>query len=311
MKCNNLKAYLDGELNLLKSLLMRAHILGCKNCRQNAAEWPSLICGIEQIEDKPVPSGLRNKLVADAMTVAASVRTQSAPAPKRLSAMEVIRLKKAYLVAAFVAVLIITGLLMMPRDKASIALAEMARAMAKVNSIHFTGSEVRDGSNKQNIEVWIEQPSRMRAVVAHHNTLIDDGSKLVWIATRRSGTTATIRPSGSIPGIKTRVSYPELFRGLQGLDLAVKMHQAKVLWSKDKTLANGQQATIIKVHTRYGSALLTIDKESKLLTQWQVFNRKGKLWEEADKIEYNKNIPDSLFKAEIPKGAKVVDQRSR
>ncbi len=77
MRCENLRAYLDGELSRWERLPMRWHIWRCRACRAKAAAWPGLHRALSALAAEPVPERLRNRIEADALAAAAKAAARA------------------------------------------------------------------------------------------------------------------------------------------------------------------------------------------------------------------------------------------
>ena len=64
---------------------------------------------------------------------------------------------------------------------------------------------------------------------------------------------------------------------------------------------------VAELDVMLAKAELSFDAETELLAQWEVYDLDGQLLQRLEKIEYDLDIPDSVFALAIPAGAVVTD----
>ncbi len=309
MKCENLKAYLDGELGRFGRLTMRAHLRACADCRESAAAWLNLSRKIQRLEEEPVPPALADRVVADAQA-SARVR-QTAPVPTHSKLRGVMTMKRAVLASVFVITLITAGVLLYPRQKHNVALADVAQAMANVQSAHLVGWTLDRATGKQlQMEAWVKGTSKLRFLQEGSSDLevADNGEMTITLRNYNGVLTAWIEAPKHVPGFKNGMPYLDMFIGGEGLTSMLETSAFMAESVASGRLSNGGAATIITLrHMEGGKAVLVVDADSNLLTEWKIYDRNGSPVKGVDSIEYNIEIPDSTFTITIPKGTPVID----
>jgi len=313
MKCDNLKAYLDNQLRFFDRLVMRAHTRSCAECRQNTAIWSPLSREIERLEGEPVPPTLREKLMADAIAAAASTRARQASTPiEQGGAQRVWRIRKAYLAAAFVVLMVAVGFGLFPYRTANSALAEVARAMSKVKSVHFVAWKAHSTGKRGRIEGWVVGSSKMRIRTESGGAVedfADDGSTVVEVNTWARPPYATIYRSETSARWPMDISI-DLFRGRGLLKQWENPLRPYKMTSREITLTNGRKAVVYELNWPGQKTLLTVDPDSDLIVGLENLKFAGtdqEVREVVERIEYNVEIPDSVFTPAIPKGIPVLD----
>ncbi len=308
MKCDNLKAYLDGELGIFGRLMMRRHMRTCEACRTNAVEWSRLSCEIEQLEGEPVPPTLRERLMADAMTAAATTRSHELPlAPGQPRAQGVWTMRRASLAAVFAVIMVAVGLALLPREKENTVLADMANAMARVGSVHFTGFAVDGNGDRRELEGWVKGVNRLRIRIEGREEIADDGNRLIAV---EFGPLAkvTVRVSEAWPGLAEGMTYLDLFSGPGSLRSAMAGNGAKIVNSANVVLDGGRQGVVTELKGSDGARMrIFTDARTDLLAKSETYNRAGQLVESVQRIEYDAPVADSVFKMSIPKNLPIVD----
>ncbi|MCX6376795.1 MAG: zf-HC2 domain-containing protein, partial [Armatimonadetes bacterium] len=276
MMCDNLKAYLDGELRFSDRLAMLIHLKLCDACRRNAAEWPRLSREIERLEGEPVPPALREKLMADAMTAAASARSHDPElAPERTRTKGVFTMRRAFVGTGLIAALMAVLFWLIPGRNGSYALADVARAMANVKSVHVVGWRLDRSGQKKRIEIWAKGGDKFRFEQESNETAVDDGEKLISVRTYEGCTSATINRSKTFPGLEHGMSYLDLFMGKQVLKQLMENGELGLAGSRSTTLPDGRRAVIMELRSGPEKALVTVDEESNLIRQVEAYDEAG------------------------------------
>lgn len=307
MRCPDLRAYLDRELGPLSRMLMRTHVAFCPRCRKAVEEEPDLSRGIRRLEDTPVPQALRDKLMSDAMTAAASARATVASSRPKSPLRGVVTMKRAIIAAGVIAVATVIGLGIWPSNRGNAVLAQVARAMENVKSVHLTGYEIHgENRERRDFELWIEHPAkfRLKGVGSKTYEMADDGTKRVMLNWSRGTCSVTVSRSESLPAGFPALSW---FSG-EGLLNTTKMG---IVESRSETLPDGRPVKIIVLagmDPDYYKTVITIDEATDLLVDVEEY-RKGKLETKMENFEYNADLPDSLFEIKIPANAQVFDKR--
>jgi outer membrane lipoprotein-sorting protein len=307
MHCQHPKAYLSKRAGPVERLLRRAHLLWCAECRCHATEWFRLSRQLDRLEGEPVPPGLQERVMADAQAAAVAARALPAPPPVRARRM---MMRRAVLVGAFVVLLVTTGFWFLSGRRQDSALAQVAEAMAKVKSAHLVGwwTDSRTGE-KQRIEAWVKGPDKFRFTLEGREDAADDGEKLVSVTTVNGVTTAVLQPSGRFPGSEAGLTYLDLFTDPQGLEAGLKATGSELAGWRSGTLPDGQSVEFAEIESQAVKMELAFDARSKLLVQWEVHNAAGKLVQKLEQVEYDVEIPDSVFAVSLPEGVTVTDLR--
>lgn len=308
-QCENLKAYLDGELGLLNRLRMRIHLRSCAGCRADAPEFRRLAADIQQSGDKPVPTSLRDRVMADANGAASARAEAPASAAPRSRAKGVFTMKRALFASAFVIVLVAIGAGLFPRGRENAALADVARAMASVKSMHIVGWKLGGSGEKHRIEIWAKEGNKFRLEYGDIETAVDDGNRLVSLRTDPGYVSAMIRQSKEFPNLEEGMSYLQLFMGEQVLERLLRQGGLGIAGSRPATLPDGRKAVIVELRSGPSKALLTVGAESNLVLQVAGYDDDGTLFFKLEPCEYDVEIPDSVFDTSIPRNAVVIDQR--
>ena len=267
---------------------------------------------ISQLESEPVPTGLRDKLMAEAMTAADAARAQTpSPAPRRLSAQGVFTMRRVCLAAAFALLMTAVGLWFFPRQNGNAALADVSRAMAKVKSVHFVGWEEDSNHGRSTMEGWIEGDSKLRYQRQGEKWLEDygdDGKTVVEVNTYSRNPCATIRPSQTSERWPMELSV-SIFRGHNILENARNPLYPCKITSRRSTLPDGRTVVIYTLGWPQQKTTLTVDADSDLILRMESLKHfdEREVREAIDRIEYNMEIPDSVFRPSIPKAMRVLD----
>jgi hypothetical protein len=236
------------------------------------------------------------ELEARAMAAMAQVRRRTG-----------IRASRWLAAAAFVVVLVASGFWLLPR-RHTVALAAVARAMANVQSVHFVGSTQDPVTGEQcSVEGWVKG-RKFRMLTGGREDVVDDGNRLVTFSTTDDILIATIRPSEEYIALDEGTTYLDLFRG--GLfNQALERGMEVTKWEAAE-LPDGRQAEKAILVSRSGSArgVLIIDANTDLLLGLEEYDSAGKLTDRLERVEYDVEIPDSVFQIDIPGDALVVDR---
>ena len=256
---------------------------------------------IRQLEGEPIPSGFRDQLMADAM-VAAAARWSSPPVRR------IVTLKRS--VFALAAVLVAIGIILLPHRQ-NTALADVARAMARVKSVHFVGWAADSTYGRTRIEGWIVGSSKMRMRTEGRNRLEDygdDGKTVVEVNTWSRNPYATIRSSGNDERWPMELSL-SLFRGHNILENARNPLHPCTITSRRTALPDGRRVVICQLGWPGQETTLTVDARSDLILKVENLKHfdEREVREAIDRIEYNLEIPDSVFRPSIPRGMRVLD----
>ena len=312
MKCENLKAYLDGELGRFDRLIMRAHLKLCATCRENAAEWARLSREVERLEGEPVPLGLKERLMTAATESAASARAWHASSPAEISRAKGVWTMRRVIVAAGIAVLLMVfGVWLLPRPQDNVARADvlddMARAMSKIRSVHITGWRLDDATGERRaMEGWVKGPDKMRITVKGIEDVADDGKQLVAVEYGELPQ-VSVRPTGTLPGLYDGMTYLDLFSGPSALRSAMTVNRARMVSERPVRLADGRKGTATELQRAGGDKMVILtDSATDLLAGWKTFRSDGTCREVIEKIEYDVPIPDSVFKISIPESLPVL-----
>ena len=257
---------------------------------------------IRQLEGEPVPPGLQDRLMADAMVAADSARARTAsPAPRWW------RMRKAYLAVAFAVIMAAVGIRLLPHQTDTLAIADMARAMAKVDTVHFVGYAVDAGGKRHRLEGWVKGTNRIRIRVDGLQDIADDGHRLVAVDTGRLPK-VTIRISGALQGLAQGMTYLDLFSGPGSLRSAFEANGAKAIRSNKVVLPNGAQGLVVELEGDCRSRMrIFIRASTNLLARSETYDASGRLTELIEAIQYNVPVSDALFKTSVPANLPVLD----
>jgi len=212
--------------------------------------------------------------------------------------------------AAFAAVLIATGFCLAPK-RHTIALADVARAMGQVQSAHLVGwmLDPETGSHRR-MEMWVKGPTKYRERLEGLSEAADDGTRLVTLSGCGPVRVAEIRPPGGYPGLEEGMTYLDLFRraGLQ--DYLTKAGGLRVTGSSWVKMPDGKNAVQLVLtapdEPESLQVVVAVDPDTDLVVQWERYDG-GELYQKAEWIEYDLEIPDSTFHSEMPEDAVVAD----
>lgn len=309
--CDNLKAYLDGELRFSDRLAMLVHLKLCAECRRNAAEWPRLSREIERLEGEPVPPTLRDKLMADAMTASSSARSHGPTlAPERPRAQGVWTMRRASLAAAFAVVMVAVGLLLIPRQEQRLirgdVITGMAEAMETSTGVYFTGWSLDERGGKHKLEGWVKGPNKIRIRVDGREDIADNGEKLVAVELGRLPK-VTVRASGRLPGLATGMTYLDLLGGPDALKSSLTANDAKVVNTGETTLPDGRKGIMTELSGLGGARMrIVTDEKSNRLIQAETYTGR-RLTERIERVRYDVSIPDSVFSVNVPDDLPVIE----
>jgi len=287
-------------------LMAFIHKILCATCRRSTTEWTRLSRGIERLEDDAFPPSLDEKLLSDAMTASAKARQAS---PIRSRASEVFTMRRALYGGSIAVVLLLAVAFLFPRSQGNSALADVARAMASVKSMHVVGWKVNGSGEKQRIEIWAKADGRCRIEYGDTELVVDDGEKLVSQVTYNGEASVSIYRSGEFPDLGQGMSYLDLFMGEQMVKKITKEGQLGLAGSQPTTLPDGRKAVVMELRSGPAKALITVDAKSNLVQELQAYDADGSLRFTLDQCEYDLSIPDSVFAISIPGDAVVIDQR--
>jgi hypothetical protein len=241
----------------------------------------------------------------------------AAAAPVSSGRRSSISWRRALPAAAFVVVLVAIGSWLLPQPH-SIALADVARAMANVQSAHFV---VWTGQQPVG-EVWVKGPDKCLMRAEGRLDAADDGQRTISIE-RRGGPQllAIVQPPRSMPGLgelSEGMTYLDWLSGPGLTHSVLEIGGAKMIWTEEVALPDGRRAVnvTLAVPTPSGPTpeemVITVDPDTDLVIAWERFIA----WERpgeghgglrVDRIDYDVEVPDSLFSLDIPTDAVVVD----
>jgi outer membrane lipoprotein-sorting protein len=244
----------------------------------------------------PLKPSLTDKALAEMTEAVRTRRTSSALTEK----------KKILAAAAVLA--LVAGLMfwLLPRRGLDSALANMARAMAQVQSAHCIGVSLDYDTGKYlPIECWVKGPTKMRLLTKGKEDEIHNGQTKTVINLQSTPTIVHISSEyGPDPAMGVGATYLNLFLG----DIAKERTEGSggQISSEKVTLPDGRPGFVVKSIKGEWRDIYTIAADTDLLVSWERY-LKEKLTDRIERVEYNTRIPDSLFAAEIPKGAIIVN----
>lgn len=205
----------------------------------------------------------------------------------------------------FALTMIGTGFWLLPNHRSNFALADMAEAMAKVSTVHFTGYALDDNGNRHDLEGWVKGATKIRIKVEGKQDIADDGSRLTaveWGDLRK----VTIRNSGNLPGLAKGMTYLDLFDRPGALGSAIEANGAEVI-NDEKVTVNGKTYRATELQGDSGTKMrILTDTGTNLLVRSETYDRSGKLVESIERVEYNIPVSDSVFKMSVPKDLPVI-----
>jgi len=256
----------------------------------------------------PRPGAKQKAIAAMAEAASASRARSRASLPRR----------RALVVAASAVVLVATGFCLLPRRQ-GIALADVARAMANVQSARF----VIWSGDQRVAEVWVKGPDRC-LIRDNEGELeaVDDGERSLSIERHGStGPLAVVRPPRKLSNLGELgegMTYLDWLSGPGVTHNVLETSGAKMISTEEVALPDGRRAVnvTLAVPTCSGPTpekmVITVDPDTDLVIAWERFIA----WERpgeghgglrVDRIDYDVEIPDSLFSIDIPEDAVVVD----
>jgi len=214
--------------------------------------------------------------------------------------------RKAFWAAAFAVALMATVLWLLPGRRGDAALAAVAEAMANVESVHFTGSTLDPATGERpSVEGWVKG-RKFRMVTEGKEDVVDDGERLVTVSTTDDFIAALISPSGKYVALSEGTTYLDLFRG--GLLNQALEGGMEVTWEA-VVLPDGQparKATLVSGGRGSVKVVLTVSDTDLLFGMDEYVD--GKLVDSIDRVEYDVEVPDSVFEIDIPENAVVTDK---
>jgi outer membrane lipoprotein-sorting protein len=156
----------------------------------------------------------------------------------------------------------------------------------------------RKTGKETNEELWIALPSRY-CIKSEGGEVADDGRRQTLLAETNGVTTATISPSKGLSGLDPSGSYLALFN-FRNL---VREFGDKLLSRRSVTLSDGRAATVFD----FGDCRFTVDNATNLPVRIEDYWPDGTLRKVIAHIDYNVEIPASLFRPRIPRNAIVID----
>ena len=265
---------------------------------------------IQQLEGEPVPPDLRNKLMADAMTAAASARAHTtSPSPEQFGVQGVWKMRRVCLAAVFAVLMVGVGLWLLPSRQSGFAIADMAEAMAKVSTVHFTGYTVDEDGSRRNLEGWVKGANKIRIKVEGKADIADDGSRLIAVELDDLPK-VTIRGSGDLPGLARGMTYLDLFNRPGALGSAIEASGAEVTSAREVTL-DGRKCLETELKGDSGTRMrIFTDTATKLLARAETYGKSGRLVESIERVQYNTPVADSAFTLSVPKNLPVLNMVS-
>ena len=293
VQCGSLRAYLDGELGVAARRMMQFHMRSCVECGDNAVRWSEITHQLRSMPDEPVPPFLRARLIVDARgeMVAArlrkSIEGRRNSFTKRLTAMP----RLAVAVALVIAIALVFGLALPTRKGEGGTLAALAAAMDRVSTVHYVGWMDMDGKEVR-LEGWMAGSFRQRISVGYELDEIKNGRNLLMMTPTSvvQRTTEGLLDEGLAP---LECFTGDYWRALaaDNADLDIDIERV--------SLRDGRTGVRILIGRPAGETIaITIDDESGLIVKGQVYSE-GHLFSEIDDIQYDVEISDSLFSAEI------------
>ncbi len=153
-------------------------------------------------------------------------------------------MRRALSASAFAVFLLAIGLGLFPRWKMDSALANVARAMARVKSMHVVGWKLRGSGERQRIEIWAKQGEKLRYEYGDE-TVVDDGRKLLSLIARNGSVSVTINRPKAFPGLGQGMSYLDLFMGEQLVKQLTDRGELGVAGTRAVELPDGRRAVLI------------------------------------------------------------------
>jgi hypothetical protein len=219
-------------------------------------------------------------------------------------------MRRAVLVATFTVILTVAGYWFLSGKRQDAALAQVATAMADVKSAHLVGWRLdSDTGQRRRIEAWVKAPDRFRLTLEGLADAADDGQKMVTVTTVFGVASVLISPTGQFPGRERGLTYLDLFTGPEGVQAGLRASGSRLIGWRSGTLPGKGAVEIAEIDTGTGKAELAFDAESKLLVGWEVHDGEGRLIQGLGEVEYNAQVPDTVFTVAFPPGATVTDLR--
>lgn len=205
--------------------------------------------------------------------------------------------RRAVPAAAFVVVLVASGSWLLSK-RHTVALADVARAMANVQSAHWVGWELEPSGARERIEGWADATGRMRMVESGLEE-VDDGERLFEIRSQNGSMLVTIRPSRGQTYLRECL-WPEAAQA------ALERRGETLAGWERRRLSDGRSVTIADLTDGGRTTRLMVDEATNLIVQMKAY-RGDTLVGKVEQIEYNVDIPDEVFEVAIPEGAIVEE----
>lgn len=297
---SNIAAFLAGELDERSSDEHRRHAEECSNCAAEIRSTAILVDLLKAHLNRDVPERVEAVVLKGLDPLRRlQRRTTTSPLPLRSHIQGVFTMKRRTVVVGLVAVAVAVGLAVLPGLQSNRALAGVANAIANANSIHLVIKKAHTKTGERSIEeLWIKLPSQYR-LRSGYGEVADNGQKTIRVHISNGVTTATISASEGLKGLDPTSSYLTLFNFRE----LVEKFGDKVLSRTSTRLSDGRMATIFD----FGDCRFTVDDATNLPVRIEDYRSDGSLKKVIEHIEYDVEIPDTVFDLQIPKNAIVID----
>jgi hypothetical protein len=210
-------------------------------------------------------------------------------------------------VGVLIFILFAVAFLGLPRSQNS-ALAAVAEAMAQVKNAHFVGWDPSGSGGRDHIEGWVDS-KRGRSIEGDVMDEYYDENRLITINSVNGSQRVTISPLPPEMAklLQARGGYLRTFLWPQAAQDALERRGEIVSTQKTQRLPGGQSVLVFDLIAGNTMTRMTVDEATDLILRIEHY-RNGEMVGAIEKIEYNVNIPDSIFTAVIPKAAIVIDR---
>jgi len=289
----------------------RWHWLWCAECRADHRADDLIACAISQMQAEPVPTGgLRQAL--ETIEAQGSQRRASVAFPSRRRAPAAIRGILLAAQAIFVGIVLVMAITGWRHRGGDLSLTGAAKPTSEIRTVHFVAEEFIGGVPRR-METWIKYPDKSRAEFEGRGTAIINGRRFLQISTWGKRNEATVSYDG-----QRRMGRADAFTeaGVRRMLKSPQPLRVKVVRDSIEREASGKSFVVIEFVADYpgGEQIdgrrVRADRGSGRIVgseDWHQRKRDGKITYRmrVDRIEYNMDLPDSLFSTEPPKGAIV------
>ena len=304
---SNIAAFLAGELDERSSDEHRRHAEECSNCAAELKATALLVGTLRAHPERDVPECAEARVLEGLERRRGPRQQTTSRASLRLRIKEAFTMRRTLFGFGVLVVLAAVGIGVWPRQRGNTALAQVARAMENVKSAHIVMFRFDPDTRERHLaDIWIKAPSKYR-MRDRFGEEADDGKRSVRIATCNGVTTATIGPSKGRSDLEQSIPPLSFFNGEEAVRRFLADGVFGVVDERPTELPDGGKGKTIVLESRSGyKVLLTIDDATGRLARLERYQHDS-LDDGIERVDYDMDLPDSMFEPQIPKNALVLD----